>query len=106
MSKIKEMELMGWRELTDAEVGYLQTSRNYAGALIMKFISMKKDAAAIDLNSGDESSKLQEKLRYTISKAALARYLQVYCQGKTVIISKVRFGEDLVLSPEQEAKFK
>ena len=106
MSKIQNMELMGWRELTEAEIGFLMTSRNYAGALLLKFIAMKKDAAAIDLHDGNEAADLMGKLRRLIAKATLGRNLQVYQQGKTLIISKVKYGEDLVITPDEEKIFR
>ncbi len=106
MSKIKDLELMGLRELTDAEVGYLMTTRNYAGALILKFIGIAKDAAAIDLHTETEAETLMGNLRKIITKAGLSRYLQVYQQGKTTILAKVKYGEDLGLTPEQEAIFR
>jgi hypothetical protein len=105
MSKVQNMELMGWRVLTEAEIGFLMTTRNYAGALILKFVAMKKDAAAIDMHNENEAENLQQKMRQTISKAALTRTLQVYAQGRTVILTKVRYGEDLVLKEDQEAVF-
>jgi hypothetical protein len=106
MSKIRDMELMGLRELTDAEVGFLMTSRNYAGAILFKFIGMAKDAAALDLHTESEAETLMEKMRRCVTKASLNRHLQVYQQGKTLIISKVKYGEDLKLTPEQEATFR
>ena len=106
MSKIRDMELMGLRELTDAEVGFLMTSRNYAGALLVKFIGMNKDADALDLHSDSEAEQLQGKVSRCITKAGLARHIQCYRQGKTIIIGKVKYGEDLKLTPEQEAIFR
>jgi hypothetical protein len=97
------MDLMGLRELTDAEIGYLMTTRNYAGALILKFIAMGKDAAALDLHDASEAENLQAKTRKVASSASIARQLQVYVQGKTLILSKVKYGEDLKLTKEQEA---
>jgi len=105
MSKIQNIDQKGWRNLTDTELGFLMTTRNYAGALVLKFIQMEKDAAAIDLNTGDDAAALQEKLRTVISKAHLTRTLQVYHQSKTCIISKVRYGEGLKLTADQEAVF-
>jgi hypothetical protein len=100
---MKDMELMGLRELTDAEVGYLMTTRNYAGALILKFLAMGKDAAALDLHDDSEAENLRGNIRKAVSGAGLTRSLQAYAQGKTVILAKVRYGEDLKLTKEQEA---
>ena len=106
MSKIRDYELMGLRELTDAEMGYLMTTRNYAGALIIKFIGMVKDAAALDLHTEAEAEQLKEKTQRVITKAGLSRHLTAYQQGKTIILAKVKYGEDLKLTPEQEATFR
>jgi hypothetical protein len=106
MSKIPNLELMGWRELTEAELGFLMTTRNYGGALILKFIALGKDAAAIDMHDHKEAEELLGKLRRLIIKVSLQRQLQVYQQANTLIISKARYGEDLKLTKEQEVVFR
>lgn len=96
------IEKMGWRELTEAEVGYLMTTRNYAGSLIIKFVALKKDAAAIDLHSENEAEELMSKLRRQITKIGANRSLQAFFRGSTVFLTKVQYGEDLTLSEEQK----
>ena len=95
---------MGLRELTDAELGFLRTTRNYAGGIILAFIAMDKDAAAMDLNDSAEASKLMEKIRGSVRRAGLSRQIQTYTQGKTLIISRPSGAEKLKLSPEQAEK--
>jgi len=85
-------------------MGYLRTTRNYAGAIIIKFIEMDKDAAALDCTDMKESEMNTRRIRSMVNKAGLARYIQVYSQGKTMIISRPPGAEKLILSPEQEEK--
>lgn len=96
------VEKMGLRELTEAEIGYLMTTRNYAGSLILKFVTLKKDAAAIDLHSEGEAEELMSKMRKQVTKIGANRSLQVFVRGMTVFIMKVQYGEDLTLSEEQK----
>ena len=98
-------DALGLRELTDAELGYLRTSRNYGGAIILAFIKMNRDAAALDLNDASEAEKLVEKIRGATTRAWIRRHIQVYAQGKVLIISRPPGSEKLVLTEEQEAKF-
>lgn len=95
---------MGLRELTPQELGFLRTARNYAGAIIISFIEMNKDAAALDCPDMKEASVNVRRIRAAANKAALSRYIQAYSQGKTVIISRPPGAEKLQLSPEQEEK--
>jgi len=95
---------MGLRELTDAEIGFLRTTRNYSGGLILSFIAMDKDAAALDANDDREAEKLVKTIRNAANRAGLGRYIQSYCNGKVVILSRPAGAEKLKLSPEQEAK--
>ena len=92
---------MGLRELTDAELGFLRTTRNYAGAIILAFIEMDKDAAALDFFDVSEASRNVRRIRGMINKTGLGRYLQTYNQGKTLILSRPPGTEKLKLSPEQ-----
>jgi len=96
---------LGLRELTDAELGYLRTSRNYGGAIILAFIKMNRDAAALDCNDASEAEKLVEKIRGATSRAGIRRQIQAFNQGKVLIISRPPGSEKLVLTPEQEEKF-
>ena len=95
---------LGLRELSDAEMGFLRSTRNYAGAIILAFIAMDKDAAALDVNDDREAEMNVRRIRAAATKSGLGRYIQVYCQGKTVIISRPPGAEQLKLSAEQEAK--
>ena len=97
-------DTLGLRELTDAELGFLRTSRNYAGAIILAFIAMNKDAAAMELNDNREAQLNVKRIRATANKAGLGRYIQAYAQGKTVIISRPPGAEVLKLTKEQEGK--
>jgi len=92
---------MGLRELTDAELGFLRTTRNYAGAIILAFIEMDKDAAALEFFDVSEASRNVRRIRGMINKTGLGRYLQTYNQGKTLILSRPPGTEKLKLSPEQ-----
>jgi len=92
---------MGLRELTDAELGHLRTTRNYAGAIILAFIEMDKDAAALDFFDVSEATQNVRRIRTTVNKSGLNRYLQAYNQGKTLILSRPPGAEKLKLSPEQ-----
>ena len=95
---------LGLRELTDTELGFLRTSRNYAGAIIIAFIEMDKDAAALDCTELGEASLNTRRIRAAANKAGIGRYIQVYSQGKTMFISRPPGAEKLTLSPEQEKK--
>jgi len=95
---------MGLRELTPQEMGFLRTTRNYAGAIIIAFIEMNKDAAALDCADANEATLNTRRIRSLINKTGLNRYIQVYSQGKTVFISRPPGAEKLKLSPEQETK--
>ena len=95
---------LGLRELTDAELGFLRNTRNYAGAIILAFIAMDQDAAAMDLTEDREAELNVRRIRAISNKAGLGRYIQTYCQGKTLIISRPPGAEKLKLSKEQEIK--
>ena len=97
-------DTLGLRELTDAELGFLRTSRNYAGAIILAFLAMDQDAAALDLNDNREAELNVRRIRSTANKAGLGRYIQAYAQGKTVIISRPPGVEKLKLTKDQEGK--
>lgn len=99
-----KQDTLGLRELTDAELGYLRTTRNYGGAVILAFVKMAKDAAALDLADVDEAAKLQEKIRGVVRRANLSRQIQVYTQGKTLILARPIGAERLTLNAEQEEK--
>ena len=95
---------MGLRELTDAELGFLRTTRNYAGAIILAFIEMDKDAAALDYPDIGEATLNVRRIRTMVNKSGLGRYVQTYNQGKTLILSRPPGAEKLKLSPEQAEK--
>ena len=95
---------MGLRELTPQEMGFLRTARNYAGAIIINFIEMNVDAAALDCTDVNEAALNTRRIRAIANKAGLARYIQAFSQGKTVFISRPPGAEKLKLSPEQEGK--
>ena len=97
-------DTLGLRELTDAELGFLRTTRNYAGAIILAFIAMDKDAAAMDLNDQREAELNVRRVRGAVNKAELGRYIQAYAQGTVLIISRPAGAEKLKLTAEQEAK--
>ena len=97
-------DTLGLRELTDAELGYLRTTRSYAGAIILAFIEMDRDAAALDCFDNGEASLNVKRIRSTATKTGLQRYIQAYAQGKTVIISRPPGAEKLKLTKEQEEK--
>jgi len=85
-------------------MGFLRTARNYAGAIIISFIEMDKDAAALDCSDVNEAALNTRRIRAIANKTGLARYIQVYNQGKTMFISRPPGAEKLKLSPDQEAK--
>ena len=95
---------MGLRELTPRELGFLRTARNYAGAIVISFIEMNVDAAALDCSDANEAALNTRRIRAITNKTGIARYIQVYNQGKTLFISRPPGAEKLKLSPEQEAK--
>ena len=95
---------MGLRELTPQEMGFLRTARNYAGAIVISFIEMDTDAAALDCTDANEAALNTRRIRAITNKTGLGRYIQVYSQGKVMFISRPPGAEKLKLSPEQEAK--
>ena len=99
-----KVNALGLRELTDAEMGFLRTTRNYAGAIILAFIELDKDAAALDCADADEAKLNVRRIKALVNKAGLNRYIQVYSQGKAMVISRPPGAEKLKLSPEQETK--
>ena len=92
---------MGLRELTEAELGFLRTTRNYAGAIILAFIEMDKDAAAMGYSDIGEATLNVRRIRTIVNKTGLNRYIQAYNQGKTLILSRPPGAEKPKLSPEQ-----
>jgi len=97
-------DALGLRELTDAELGYLRTTRNYSGAIILAFIELDKDAAALDLADISEANLNVRRIRSMVNKAGLGRYIQVYNQGKTMFLARPQGAEKLKLTAEQEEK--
>ena len=97
-------DTLGLRELTDAELGFLRTTRNYAGAIILAFIDLDKDAGALDCTDVSEATLNVRRIRALVNKSGLNRYIQVYCQGKTLFLARPPGAEKLKLSAEQEAK--
>jgi len=87
-----------------AELGFLRTTRNYAGAIILAFIEMDKDAAALDYADIGEATINVRRIRSMVNKTGLGRYIQAYNQGKVLIISRPPGAEKLKLSPEQAEK--
>ena len=99
-----KVDALGLRELTDAELGFLRTTKNYAGAIILAFIDLDKDAAALDLNTVNEATLNVRRIRSMVSKAGLGRYIQVYNQDETLFLARPPGAEKLKLTAEQEAK--
>jgi len=99
-----KVDALGLRELSDAEMGFLRSTRNYAGAIILAFIAMDKDAAALDCTDASEAALNTRRIRTIANKSGLNRYIQAYSQGKTLFISRPPGAEQLKLSAEQEAK--
>jgi len=97
-------EDLGLRGLTNVEMGFLRTRRNYGGAIVLRFLKMGVDAAALDLDTPDEADLTMKRIRKTIKQAGLDRYIQTYVQGKVLIISRPLGAETLTLTSEQEAK--
>ena len=98
---MKEEATLGLRSLTDADLGFLMTSRNYGGAVIMAFLMMNKDAAVLDLLSADKAELMMRKTRRVINSAGLARYIQVFSQGTVLIISRPPGAEPIELTDTQ-----
>ena len=97
-------DALGLRELTDAEIGFLRTNRNYAGAIILAFIESDRDAAALDCFDIAEASVNVKRIRAAVNKAGLMRYIQVYVQGKVLFISRPPGAEQPKLTAEQREK--
>ena len=84
--------LFGLRALTDEETNFLTTRKFYTTALINKFLDMKRDAAALDLPSKAEATKLAKKLNAIISRAGLNSSLGCYVRDSTLYLHTTRKG--------------
>lgn len=98
---MSEEDLMGLRPLTPTEMGLLKTKQFYACGLLNKFLSMKRDAAALDCPDESTAMNLCQKLRAVIRRANLNRWLGAYTAGDVLYLNKTTEEEIPELTEDQ-----